>query len=142
VARRWKGLPDELGHVENDLEAAALTRPHFARERAEDIVQPAVAIIVGLVGEAADELPHPVLRGSRVALPGKRDRRAVVGFHDAPELGQQGTVDTPPRIVGAAVAARETPVAAPLGNQEALPLYSPGPEISTLQASGVVKITR
>jgi hypothetical protein len=58
-------LPDELGDVEHDFEAfAVLAWPHLARQRADDVVQPEIALVVGEVRDAADQLARATIDGS------------------------------------------------------------------------------
>jgi hypothetical protein len=70
-------LPDELGDVEHDFEAfAVLASPHLARQCADDVVQPPIALVVGEVRDAADQLARAAVAGSCVAVPREEQGRA------------------------------------------------------------------
>src|SRR5215208_2665566 len=66
-------------------------------------------------------LSHARGAGHRGPLPLEQDRTTVVGLEHPSELGHERTIGPLPREVGRAVADREAPCGAPLGQQEAAP---------------------
>ncbi len=112
-------LLDDLVDVDDEVDAAAVfTRSNLAFDRAEDVVQPAVALIVGQVNCARDDLAAPLRIAAPVALPVEEDRRAVVGLDHALEVRAERAVGPPPRMVRAAHASRDPAFAAAFGDEE------------------------
>jgi hypothetical protein len=74
------------------------------------------------MGNAANELARSTRGAPRVSVPCEEHRRAAGCLKDAAKVWQEGVADPPPRVVRAAEAPRQAPLAVPLGDQEALPL--------------------
>src|SRR5215208_5212887 len=91
---------------------------NLALNRADAVVQPTVARVVGRMHEAAEQLSHARVAKHCQPLPLEQDRTTVVGLEHPSELGHERTIGPLPREVGRAVAGREAPGGAPLGQQE------------------------
>jgi hypothetical protein len=77
--RRLEWLPDELGDVEDDLHPArVVARTNLACDRADDVVQPPVALLAREVRRARDDLAPVFGVGAPLAVVVEHDVGAVV----------------------------------------------------------------
>src|SRR5215213_2007711 len=97
------------------------TEADLALNRADAVIQPTVAWVVCRMHEAAEQLSHARSAEHREPLPLEQDYPTVVCLKNSSELGHERTIGPLPGEVGRAVAGRDAPSGAPLGQQEAAP---------------------
>jgi hypothetical protein len=135
-------FPHHLRDLVHDIESRSVgTRVDLALDRADAVVQPTVAGVVGRMHEAAEQPSHARVSEHRQPLPLEQDRGTVVGLEHPSELRHEHRVGPLPREVGRAVAGREAPGGTPLSQQEAASFDAGVCGDPTLQVSGVVKVT-
>src|SRR5437870_796163 len=88
-----KRLPDELRHVDGDVDADSVrSRAHLAGEGARDVVQPSVAVVVREMRGEADHLSPVLGIGTSVAAEVEHDAGALVRLDHALEVRNVGLV--------------------------------------------------
>jgi hypothetical protein len=87
---------------------------------AQRVVEPEVALILTQVRRARHYLAPSDGVGPTVAPVVEQDLRPVVGLDNALEVGQEGTVTTAMRVVGAQESSVDAPLATSLGQEEEL----------------------